>query len=109
MSSRRSSYRHNAKKRANQFKKGNTVNSNAPSNLSEASNIVPQDMSITGTYPARITVRQSEEEYKDAMKIAVEDETVNSELLCPTRLRPAIKSKSQLRRNAKTVVRRMPM
>ena len=97
MSSRRSSYRHNAKKRANQFKKGNTVNSNAPSNLSEASNIVPQDISIT--YPARITVRPSEEEYEDAMKIVVEDETVNSELLCPTRLRPAIKSKSQLTSN----------
>lgn len=90
MSSRQSSYRHNRKKRAGQFRKGHTVNSNGVPQLSEANSTMPKD--TVSTYPEVVTMRPSVDEYADAMKIAAEDETANLEILRPTRLRPAKKS-----------------
>ena len=84
--SRHPSYRFNRRKRAGQFTKGHTRNSNVAPPTSDA----PDNNSTTylTTYPTTVTIRPSLEEYRDARKVAAEDETVTTELLRPTRLRP---------------------
>ena len=89
MSSRRKSYKQNKKRWCTQFKKGHNFNKEYSSKGTEL--LSEPQINTACTYPEIKTVRPSAEEYLDACRIVDSDETVNHELLCPTRLRPKTK------------------
>lgn len=88
MSSKANSYRRNRRARATQFKRGNKCSMVYHAQRSELPDPYPD------SEDSPVITRPCVEEYQDACQIAARDEAVNQRLVCPAKLRPVMKTKT---------------
>lgn len=88
MYSKANSYRRNHKARVTQFKRGNKCSMIYHAQRSELPDSHPD------SEDSPVITRPCVEEYQDACQIAGRDEAVNQRLVCPAKLRPAMKTKN---------------